>query len=83
MARVISGAELRKNTAKFVRAWKDEPGEERQKAQSYVRDLLAAYGITETKAAQYEKRTKRTSTGGDGYIDALIPTTVTEVATAG
>jgi len=84
MARVISGAQLRKNAMKFVRDWQDEPGKEKQQAQSYVRDLLAAYGITETKAAQYEKRAKRTSTGGDGYIDALIPgVCVIEMKSAG
>lgn len=57
----------------FTRDWQDEPGDERQQAQSYVRDLLAVYGITQTRAAFYEKRVKRSSTGSRGYIDALIP----------
>ena len=49
-----------------------------------MRDLLAAYGVTETKAAQYEKRAKRTSTGNRGYIDALIPgVCVIEMKSAG
>lgn len=65
--------EIRKQGAKFVSEWKDTPGEERQWAQSFVRDLLAVYGITETKAASYELRAKRSTTGGGGYIDALVP----------
>jgi hypothetical protein len=65
--------EIRKRAAKFVSNWKDEPGEERQQAQSFVRDLLNVYGITETKAAAYERRAKRSSTGHGGYIDALVP----------
>ncbi|MBT1669181.1 class I SAM-dependent DNA methyltransferase [Curtobacterium flaccumfaciens pv. flaccumfaciens] len=65
--------EIRKQASKFVSEWKSEAGEERQQAQSFVRDLLAVYGITETKAASYEKRAKRSTTGGGGYIDALVP----------
>lgn len=65
--------EIRKQAAKFVAEWKNEPGEERQQAQSFVRDLLAVYGITETKAAAYEHRAKRSTTGSGGYIDALVP----------
>ncbi len=38
-----------------------------------MRDLLGVYGIVETRAAFYEKRVKRSSTGSRGYIDALIP----------
>ena len=84
MSRIISGAQLRRSTARFARDWKDEPGSEKQQAQSFVRDLLAAYGVTETKAAQYEKRAKRTSTGRQGYIDALIPgVCVIEMKSAG
>lgn len=65
--------EIRSRAARFARDWKDEPGDERQQAQSFVRDLLGVYGITETRAAFYEKRVKRSSTGSRGYIDALIP----------
>jgi hypothetical protein len=65
--------EIRKRAGKFISDWKDEPGEERQQAQSFVRDLLVVYGITETKAAAYELRAKRSSTGHGGYIDALVP----------
>jgi len=65
--------EIRRRAAKFVSDWKSEPGEERQQAQSFVRDLLGVYGITETKAASYERRAKRSSTGHGGYIDALVP----------
>lgn len=65
--------EIRRRAAAFALAWADSPGDERQEGQSFVRDLLAVYGITETRAAFYEKRSKRSSTGGQGYIDALIP----------
>lgn len=65
--------EIRTRAAQFTRDWQGEPGDERQQAQSFVRDLLAVYGITQTRAAFYEKRVRRSSTGSRGYIDALIP----------
>ncbi len=65
--------EIRRRAASFAREWADSPGDERQDGQSYVRDLLGVYGITETRAAFYEKRSKRSSTASQGYIDALIP----------
>lgn len=73
VAKTLSMNEIRSRAARFTRDWKDEPGDERQQAQSFVRDLLGVYGITETRAAFYEKRVKRSSTGSRGYIDALIP----------
>lgn len=69
----LSMNEIRTRAAQFSRDWKDEPGDERQQAQSFVRDLLGVYGITQSRAAFYEKRVKRSSTGARGYIDALIP----------
>lgn len=65
--------EIRTRAARFTREWQEEPGDERQQAQSFLRDLLGVYGITQTRAAFYEKRVKRSSTGSRGYIDALIP----------
>lgn len=73
MSKPLSLNELRSRCSEFVIAWRDAAGDERQEAQSFVRDLLAAFGITETRAALYEKRAQRTSTGGQGYIDALVP----------
>lgn len=73
VAKPLSLNEIRSRCAEFVVAWRGSAGEERQEAQSFVRDLLRAFGITETKAALYEKRARRSSTGGRGYIDALIP----------
>ena len=32
-----------------------------------------AFGISETKSALYQKRVQRSSTGNQGYIDALVP----------
>lgn len=69
----LSMNEIRTRAAQFIRDWQDEPGDERQQAQSFVRDLLGVYGITQSRAAFYEKRVKRSSTGSRGYIDALIP----------
>lgn len=69
----LSMNEIRSRAAQFARDWKDEPGDERQQAQSFVRDLLGVFGITQTRAAFYEKRVRRSSTGSRGYIDALIP----------
>lgn len=73
MAKALSLNEIRRRAAQFVVDWRDEPGDERQQAQSFVRDLLLTFGITGTKAALYEKRAKRSSTGHQGYIDALVP----------
>ncbi|MGP5023407.1 DNA methyltransferase [Glutamicibacter arilaitensis] len=73
MAKTLSLNEIRQRCVQLVIEWRDEPGEEKQQAQSFVRHLLSAYGITGNKAGLYEKRAKRTSTGRQGYIDALIP----------
>ena len=73
MAKALSINEIRKRCVAFAAEWRDEPGEEKQQAQTFVRDLLKAFGITGNKAALYEKRAKRTSTGNQGYIDALVP----------
>lgn len=72
-AKALSLAEIRKRCSALVADWSNEPGEERQQAQGFVRDLLRAFGITQTKAALYEKRAQRSSTGRHGYIDALLP----------
>lgn len=84
MAKSLSLNAIRTNAAKFALAWKDTPGDERQDAQTFVRDLLAVYGITASKAALYEYRAKRFSTGAGGYIDALIPgVAIVEMKSAG
>ena len=73
MAKPLSLNEIRRRSAQFAVEWRDTPGDERQEAQSFIRDLLRVYGITKTKAALYEYRARRSSTGNQGYIDALIP----------
>lgn len=73
MQKSLSMNEIRTRATQLIRDWQDEPGDERQQSQSYVRDLLGVYGITQTRAAFYEKRVNRSSTGSHGYIDALIP----------
>ncbi len=84
MVKPLALNEIRIRAGRFVREWQDSPGDERQDAQSFVRDLLAVYGVTETKAAFYEKRVRRSSTGQRGYIDALVPgTALIEMKSAG
>lgn len=73
MAKALSLNEIRKRAAKFVVDWRDEAGEERQQAQTFVRELLAVFGITASRAGLYERRAQRSSTGSHGYIDALVP----------
>ncbi|MFP8883528.1 DNA methyltransferase [Streptomyces mangrovi] len=73
MVKPLSLNEIRRRAAKFSSEWKDSPGDERQDAQSFVRDLLKVYGVTETRAAFYEKRVKKASSGRQGYIDAFVP----------
>ncbi|MBO0596605.1 class I SAM-dependent DNA methyltransferase [Nesterenkonia sp. E16_7] len=73
MSKARSFEEIRNWAAKFAHDWKDIPGDERQWGQQFVRGLLQIYGLTETRAAFYEMRAKRTSTGRQGYIDALVP----------
>ncbi|RCS80207.1 DNA methyltransferase [Brachybacterium alimentarium] len=64
--------DVRSRAGAFVAQWRDAEGYERGEAQSFVRDLLRVFGITRSGAALYEKRAQRASTGGQGYIDALI-----------
>ncbi|MGP5056977.1 DNA methyltransferase [Brachybacterium paraconglomeratum] len=64
--------DIRSRAGAFVAQWRDAEGYERGEAQSFVRDLLRVFGITRSGAALYEKRAQRASTGGQGYIDALI-----------
>jgi hypothetical protein len=73
MVKPTSMNEIRKRANDFARDWKDNPGDERQDAQTFVRALFAVYGITERRAAYFERRVKRSSTGRQGYIDALVP----------
>lgn len=39
----------------------------------FVRDLPTVYGLSDVRAALYERRAKRSSTGRQGYIDSLVP----------
>lgn len=77
-------SDIRNRAGNFVAAWRDAEGYERGEAQSFVRDLLAVFGITKSTAAVYEKRAQRASTGAQGYIDALISgTALIEMKSAG
>lgn len=76
MTKALSLNEIRSRAAQFVVTWREIPGDERQEGQNFVRDLLHIFGVSETRAALYEKRAKRSSTGKQGYIDALVPGTL-------
>lgn len=76
MGKSLSLNEIRSNCAQFVLEWRDAVGDEKQEAQSFVRELLIAFGIDHNRAALYEKRVQKSSTGNQGYIDALIPGTL-------
>src|SRR5690606_30142639 len=73
MAKPPSLNEIRSRAAKMALDWRKAEGYERGEAQSFVRDLLSVFGITETRAAIYEHRARRSSSGSRGYIDALVP----------
>ncbi|MEX0153796.1 DNA methyltransferase [Microbacterium sp. LMI1-1-1.1] len=73
MTKPLSLNEIRQRAAGLALAWRDAEGYERGEAQSFLRDLLQVYGVTESRAAVYERRVKRASTDAAGYIDALIP----------
>lgn len=74
--KALSLNEIRTRAAQFVLDWRDSPGDEKQDGQTFVRELLNVFGISEQRAALYEKRVQRSSTGNQGYIDALIPGTL-------
>lgn len=73
MDKNLSLNEIRTRCSQFVLNWKNAVGGEKQEDQSFVRDLLMAFGITETKAALYQRKVRKSSTGKDGFIDALVP----------
>lgn len=73
MDKGLSLNEIRTRAAQFVLDWRDAKGEEEQEDQSFIRDLLQVFGISETRAALYQKKVRRSSTGNRGKIDALIP----------
>lgn len=73
MGKSLSLNEIRTRCAQFVIEWRDAAGDEKQEDQQFVQGLLEAFGVNESKAALYQKRVQRSSTGNQGYIDALIP----------
>ncbi|WP_314501201.1 DNA methyltransferase [uncultured Actinomyces sp.] len=64
---------IRSRCAKFAHEWSDCVGDEKQDGHEFMRELMQCFGITKRKAISYEKRSKRATTGRQGYIDALIP----------
>ncbi len=49
---------------------------ERQYAQPFWQDFLACFGINGVRTALYERRAKRSNTGGAGFIDFFMPSMV-------
>lgn len=64
---------IRERCVKFAYKWSASVGDEKQNAHEFMRELMQCFGITHPKAIAYERRSKRASTGRQGYIDALIP----------
>ena len=84
MPKALSLNEIRSRCAAFAAEWRRHEGYERGEGQEFIRELLSAYGLPRTRAALYERRAQRSSTGGRGFIDALIPgLTVIEMKSAG
>lgn len=73
MEKGLSLNEIRTRAAQLVIDWRDAKGDEKQEDQTFIRELLNVFGVSETRAAFYQKRVQRSSTGNQGYIDALIP----------
>lgn len=73
MEKGLSLNEIRTRAAQFVIDWRDAKGDEKQEDQTFIRELLQVFGVSATRAAFYQKRVQRSSTGNQGYIDALIP----------
>ena len=73
MPATLSLNEIRQRCAKFADDWRDCIGDEKQEGHEFMRELMTCFGITKRKAISYEKRSVRSSTGHQGYIDALIP----------
>ena len=73
MDKSLSLNEIRTRATQFVIDWRDAKGDEKQEDQSFIRELLNVFGVSESRAALYQKRVQRSSTGNQGYIDALIP----------
>ncbi len=84
MAKALSLQAIHTNASSFARDWRDAEGYERGEAQTFVRDLLAVFGVTSSRAAVYEMRARRSSTAQQGFIDALVPgLAVIEMKSAG
>ncbi|RAV03742.1 DNA methyltransferase [Mycolicibacter senuensis] len=84
MPKALSLNEIRHRCAQFASEWQNSEGYERGEGQQFVQQLLQAYGMPRTRTALYEKRAQRSSTGGRGFIDALIPgLAVVEMKSAG
>ena len=64
---------IRERCVKFAHEWSDCVGDEKQEGHEFMRKLMKCFGVTKHKAIAYEKRSKRATTGRQGYIDALIP----------
>ncbi|MDA2889838.1 class I SAM-dependent DNA methyltransferase [Mycolicibacterium sp. BiH015] len=84
MPKALSLNEIRSRCAAFAAEWRSHAGYERGEGQEFVRELLGAFGLPRTRAALYERRAQRSSTGRQGFIDALIPgLAVIEMKSAG
>ncbi len=75
MAKPPSWNEIRASAADFAARWADET-DEKAEAQTFWNEFLAIFGIDRRRVAVFEKRAKRTSTAGGGFIDIFWPGTL-------
>jgi type II restriction/modification system DNA methylase subunit YeeA len=70
----LAWADIKKNLIGFVHDWEKEPGNERQQAQDFCRQLFNCYGIDNRRyfSFRFEEEVKLDD-GSIGYIDCFWP----------
>jgi hypothetical protein len=64
----LQGEEIRRRLREFAAAWGGYAGSEKSEAQTFLNDLLAAYGVDRrAEGARFEERT------ADGFMDLFWP----------
>ena len=71
----LSGQEIQRNLARFVRRWASYAGSERAEAQTFVNELFACYGTDRVAAGVGFEENQRRPAGGHGFVDAWWPGT--------
>ena len=74
MKTIISWEQMQENAIAFGKRWENSEAKEKQEAQSFIRDFLACFGITDARAnkGQFERPCPK-SVGDNGFIDYFAP----------